>query len=95
MNLNTQLITFTFSFFYGIFFSFSLDIISKFVFKLKKTKQIIATLAFVLINSIVYFLILEQLNYGIIHPYYLIIFIIGFFIYMFIKKVVIVLIKKK
>lgn len=95
MNLNTQLITFTFSFLYGIFFSFLLDIISKFIFKLKKTKQIIATLSFILINSITYFLILERLNYGIIHPYYLIIFIIGFFIYMLIKKVVIVLLNKK
>lgn len=94
MSLNIQIMTFSYSFLYGFLFSFILDIIYKYIFKLKKILQMIFILLFVLINSIIYFIILESLNYGILHPYYVIAFVTGFFIFYAVRKLIVFLIKK-
>ena len=86
MNLETQLITLLISTLFGFTFSLIIDLIHKYLFKLKKNIQIITTFLLIIFSSIVYFLILLNLNNGIIHPYYIFAFIIGFFIEILFKR---------
>ena len=95
MSLIIQIKTLLFSILYGFIFSLLLSLLYKYVLKLKKYNQIIFSCLYALINAITYFYILLRLNYGILHPYYIIGFILGFIIERLIIKAIIVLFKKK
>lgn len=78
MNLKTQLILLIFSFVFGAFFSFFLGLNYKFIYSEKKEVKILITFSFVLVNTLIYFLILKHINNGILHPYSIICIILGF-----------------
>ena len=92
MTLDIQIQTFIISILFGLFFSFFVDLIYK-----QKVINIIFSFVFVIIFTLIYFLTLLKINNAIIHPYYIISFIIGFFLHIVIKKYLkrIVLFKKK
>lgn len=94
MDLHTQVITLIFSFGYGFFFSLLLDIIHNYLFSKKTWAQILLSFLFVMINASIYFIILLKLNNAILHPYYMIIFILGFFVFLFLKKKIVKRFKK-
>jgi len=78
MVLKTQIILLFFSFIFGAFFSFMLTLNYKFIYGEKKVFNILTTFSFVLVNTLIYFLILKQINNGILHPYSIICIILGF-----------------
>ena len=81
MNLKTQIITFLFSIIFGFLFSLLISIIYK-----NKLFNIILSFVLVIISSLLYFIILLNLNNALIHPYYILAFIIGFFLEHCLKK---------
>lgn len=80
ISLKLQVLTIIVSFLYGIFFSFFLDISSKYIYNSKLKIKILFSFLFILINTILYFAIMNKINNGIIHYYSFIAIIIGFFV---------------
>lgn len=87
MSLTIQIQTFLFSLLFGMFFSFVIDILHNYLFSLKNPLQFILTFLIILIMSYIYFKCLLYLNNVIIHPYYIIAFILGFFNYNVGKRI--------
>ena len=83
MTLEIQIKSFVISIIFGILFSFFIDLIYK-----KKIFNVLVSFIFVIIFTFIYFLTLLKLNNAIIHPYYVISFIIGFVLHYFIKKMI-------
>ena len=79
MKLEIQITTFIFSLLFGFYFSFVLSLFKKIILK-NKLLQIIVSFGIIFVNAIIYFIFLLKLNNAILHPYYLIGFIIGFFL---------------
>jgi len=97
MILKTQILTFIVSVLFGFLFSIFLDVIKKFLFKMNVIWQFVISLIFVIILSFIYFLVLLKINNAIIHPYYIIAFIIGFCIEIIFRKIfkrIVLLLKK-
>lgn len=88
MELRLQIITIIYSFIYGIFFAFMLNIFHKYVYSNKLLTKILFTFIFTITNSILYFLILNKINNGIIHYYSLIFIILGFSIENRLKSII-------
>jgi len=78
MILKTQILLLFFSFVFGAFFSFFLNINYKFIYGEKRILKVLVTFSFVIVNVLLYFIILEKINNGIIHPYGIICIIFGF-----------------
>lgn len=97
MRLKLQIITLLFSFLFGIYFSFMIDISKKIILNKNKFIKIIFSFLIVFLNALLYFLILLKLNNAIIHPHFLIVFIVGFFVENYISTIMkrIVKFKKK
>ena len=88
MPLDIQIKTFLISIIFGIVFSMLTDIFYK-----KKIFNLVLSLITVILFTITYFLFLIKINNGIVHPYYILSFTIGFVLYIFVKRIV--LFKKK
>ncbi len=88
MNLKLQILTLSYSFLYGILFSLLLSLSYKLIYNKNKHIKIVSTCFFILTNVIIYFLLLKKINSAIIHPYYLLIFILGFLLETSISKLV-------
>lgn len=78
MNLKTQIIVILFSFFYGIFFSFLLEVNQKWLYQSKRWVRYLITCLFVFVNVLFFFWILQKINYGIIHIYSFLLIIGGY-----------------
>lgn len=77
--LNIQLKSIIFSYLYGCFFSFLLNFNYKFIYYSKGIFKILINVIFVVDNVFLYFIILRYINYGIIHFYFVISLVLGFF----------------
>lgn len=86
MKLNTQITLLIFSFIYGILFSILLSINYKIIYKSKKSFQIILTLLVIGISLFIYFIGLKKTNNLIVHPYAIIMVILGFIFECFIAS---------
>ena len=87
MSLNIQIISLVFSFFYGIFFSFFVNLNYSFLMFPKKVIRITMILLFFLNMAFIYFVCLQLINNGIIHPYFFLMIFMGFiFSFSFFKK---------
>lgn len=86
MDLHTQIVTLLFSLGYGILFASILDIIHKPLFKMKPFFQILISFLFVIGSALLYFFILLNLNKAILHPYFILLFLLGFTIESIAKK---------
>lgn len=80
MNLKIQIFSLLFSFFYGILFSFLVNINYKYLFFKKKWGQVVITFLFLIDMALLYFLILKIVNGGMIHLYFYFMIFIGFYI---------------
>lgn len=80
MNLKTQVFSLIFSFFYGGLFSVLVNINYYFIFNRRKLFRIAFTITFVFIMSLLYFYILNIINNGIVHVYFFLLILIGFYI---------------
>ena len=95
MPLINQILTIVFSFIYGIIFYFLLEINYKYIYYGNKIYRIIVTLLFVLCNTIIYFIMLRKINYGIVHIYFLFCLLTGYILSNFVCKNLIVNRKKQ
>ena len=95
MSLNCQIITIIFSFIYGIFFCFLLELNYKYIYMGNKVYRIIVTFLFVMCNTLLYFIILRKINYGVVHVYFLLCILTGYILSNFVYKKLIVKRKKQ
>ncbi len=86
MILETQIYTLLFSFVFGIIFGFLVRINYFFLNHSNRIIKVLFTISFVTLFTLIYFIILEKLNSGIIHIYYFIMLILGFCLEQFIEK---------
>ena len=88
MILGVQIVSLIFSFFYGIIFYFVGYILKRFLFNKNIIIALVCSFLFMLFFSTIYFIFLWYLNSGIVHLYYLFMFIVGYiFVQYFIKCV--------
>lgn len=86
MNLIIQLKLILFSFIFGIFFNIFLNINCKFLYSSNIVIKIISSIIFVLINTLIYFIILMKINNGIFHIYSLLIILLSYLLIEKLKK---------
>ena len=86
MDLSIQIKTLLFSLLFGFVFNIFVTLLNKFIYNKKKVIQIVSTLILTLFSTITYFVILQKLNEAIIHPYFLLMFILGFCFSNVVKK---------
>lgn len=86
MDLSIQIKTLLFSLLFGFVFNIFVTLLNKFIYNKNKIIQIISTLILTLFSTITYFVILQKLNEAIIHPYFLLMFILGFSLSNVVKK---------
>ena len=77
MNLKIQLISLGFSFLFGFVFSILVKVNYKILFLSRKGIQILSNFLFLLDMSLCYFLIFRYINGGILHIYFLLLFLCG------------------
>lgn len=80
MNLKIQIISLVFSFVFGVLFGILINLNYKLVFNKNVKIRIIGTFSFLLDISLLYFFIIEKINYGILHIYFLLILFVGTYI---------------
>lgn len=80
MSLKVQILSFIFSFVYGLLFSGLVKINYNVLFLAKKKIQIIGNFLFLLDIALCYFLIIRYINDGILHIYFLILFLFGWYV---------------
>lgn len=78
MNYKIQLLSFLFSFLYGVFFYFTSLLNYKFIKKLNKIFQYAITFAYMLNIAIIYICLSFKINNGNIHHYFIFMVLIGF-----------------
>lgn len=80
MDYKIQIISFLFSFIFGVFFYYASLLNYKFISKYPVILRYLITLIFVLDISLLYILFMYKINYGIVHIYFIIVLFLGFFI---------------
>lgn len=78
MVLGTQIKLVIFSFIYGAFFAFLIDISYKLLNNPKIIKKILFITVFIVLNILLYFYILLKINNGILHYYSFLCIVLGF-----------------
>lgn len=87
MNLKIQCIALSFSFLYGIIFYFLVKMNKKMLFNKNLVIKVESNFLFMLDVSLCYFLILKFINNGVLHIYFLFMFLFGYgLIYFFLNK---------
>ena len=79
MSLKVQILSFVFSFVYGFLFSGMVKINYNVLFLAKKRIQIFGNFLFLLDMALCYFLIIRYINEGILHIYFLVLFLTGWY----------------
>lgn len=77
--LKIQIPSLIISFFYGVLIFILLEVNSSFIYHKKKYIKILCSLIFVMFISILYFVILLKVNNGLLHIYFFILIILGYF----------------
>ena len=80
MVLNLQILSFTVSFLYGIFFNLTLRISSKYIYSSFMFLKIVSSFLFVIFHTLLYFLILIHINYGYLHFYFFLFILFGYIV---------------
>ena len=94
MNLKTQIILLFFSFFYGFIFSIFLNINYKFIYSSNRIIKIISSFFLIIISVLAYFIGIKKINNAILHPYSILMVIIGFFVDICLNRIIAKKIKK-
>lgn len=81
MSLQEQILSFIFSFCYGIIFSYLYNLNYKFIYNTKILYKVLINILFCLDLFLIYFVLLLRINDGIIHIYFLIVFFLGFYLF--------------
>lgn len=76
--LKIQLKIILFSFLFGIFFFLIYQLVRKFIYCQNIFFRVMNTLSFILLLTLLYFIGLEKISDGILHPYSLFLIMLGF-----------------
>ena len=85
MILKIQIYSILYSFLYGMIFYALLEVNYKIIYESKLFIKIICSLLFLLVNTLLYFIILIRINNGIVHIYFLLSIILGYILAYFIR----------
>lgn len=80
MDYKIQIISFIFSFIFGIFFYMTSLLNYRLITKYPKIIKYIITIIYVLDIALLYVLFMYKINYGVIHIYFVIVLFLGFFV---------------
>ena len=80
MNLEIQIQSLIYSFVYGLFFSYLLNLNYRILFMSRRLIQIFANFFFILDNVFLYFILLRYINQGIFHTYFFLLLVLGFIV---------------
>ncbi len=80
MDYKVQLISFIFSFAYGIFFYYTSLLNYRIIKKYHIIFKYLITFTYILDVSLLYILLMYKVNYGVIHIYFVIVLFIGYFV---------------
>ncbi len=80
MSSNIQLISFAFSFFYGMFFCLTSKVNESLINNKKVLVKLLVTLVFIIDIVILYIYLMYKINNGIFHIYFILSLIIGYVI---------------
>lgn len=80
MALSIQIKSLVSSFVFGICFYFIVKSTSKFLYSKKKYVNVISALLVSIISCLLFFIIMKKINNGIIHFYFILSIILGYFI---------------
>lgn len=104
MDLSTQLMSLIFSFAYGIIVSYLFNINYNFIYKTSILYKVVINILFCVNLGLVYFLLIKIINHGVVHIYFVFMFLLGFSLfvrkYAFLRKFIqvkesVIIIKKK
>ena len=79
MGLTEQVIALVFSFIYGVVLSVLYNLNYNLLFYKRRSVKIIFNILFVLDLVLIYFLVMRKINNAVIHPYFYLFIILGFF----------------
>ena len=79
MSLKIQIYSVLYSFLFGIYFSYILKLFKKYIYSNNIIIKTVSNLVIVIINSFIYFIGINKINNGILHPYTFITLILGFY----------------
>ena len=80
MNLRIQIVSLFFSFGFGIIFSICTNLNYRFLFTKNIYFKVIITFVYILDFTLLYFLLIQKINNGIIHIYFFLIIGIGYLV---------------
>lgn len=86
MVLGVQVISLVVSFVYGIFFYLTLELNSRFIYSSHLWVRLVMSFLFVMMHTLVYFLILMRINHGYVHIYFFICILAGYLLCKVIYK---------
>lgn len=78
MDLTTQIMSLIFSFGYGIIVSYLFNLNYNFIYKSSILYKIVINILFCINLGLIYFLLIKVINYGVIHIYFVLMFLLGF-----------------
>lgn len=79
MSAGLQVLSFIFSFSFGCFFALLKYFFNKIFLKGFKYFKFFLNIIFVIFNSFIYMYILYKINYGVLHLYFILMFLIGYY----------------
>ena len=82
MKLDSQLLSILFSFGYGIIVSYFYNLSYCFLYMTKIHYRVLINMLFCIIVFLIYFLLLNVINYGVVHIYFVFSFGIGFVLFV-------------
>lgn len=94
MTLKTQIALIIFSFFYGFIFSIFLNINYKFIYSSHKFIKILSSFLIIIISILIYFIGIKKINNAILHPYSILMVIVGFFVDICLRRIIAKRLKK-
>lgn len=86
MVLKEQVIAIIFSYIYGGCLAFLYNLNYNLLFYQRKVVKITFNIIFILDLVLIYFLLMRKINRAIIHPYFYLFIILGFFTFFFLTK---------
>ncbi len=82
MNLSTQILSLLFSFGYGIIVSYLFNLNYNFIYKTSLLYKIVINILFSINLGLIYFLLIKVINYGVVHIYFVLMFLLGFSLFV-------------
>jgi len=82
MNLSTQILSLLFSFGYGIIVSYLFNLNYNFIYKTSLLYKLVINILFSINLGLIYFLLIKVINYGVVHIYFVLMFLLGFSLFV-------------